>query len=300
MHPCYDRETVAAPIHLEVTEGGARLDLLLAKRIPDLSRRGAKKLIEEGGVFVDGKRVRVSSKLIPRGAHVVVHLESEPATEPPFSILYEDARLIAVNKHAGVQVNETETSSVRSLVEHLRAFSVHRLDRDTTGVVVLAKDADAAEELSVAFRERKVEKLYLAVTAGAPEEGVIDRPIGPDPKRPRARTVRSDGKPAITRVRVLAKSGEAASVAAEPHTGRTHQIRVHLRSAGAPIAGDLMYGGPAALRIGDAVVRPERMLLHAFRLNVPFGGDVLRFEAPLPEDFQVLAVHGLAFDPSDR
>jgi 23S rRNA pseudouridine1911/1915/1917 synthase len=205
-----------------------------------------------------------------------------------------------VDKQPGVHVNKTDTSSVVSLVEHLGAFAVHRLDRDTSGVVVLAKDAKAAEELSAAFRERKVEKLYLAVTDGVPSEGVIDRPIGRDPKRPRARTVRSDGKEATTRIRVLAKSGDAALVTAEPHTGRTHQIRVHLRSAGTPIAGDLMYGGPAALRIGEAVVRPVRMLLHAYRLNLPFGGDVLRFEAPLPEDFRALADHGLAFDPSDR
>jgi 23S rRNA pseudouridine1911/1915/1917 synthase len=145
-----------------------------------------------------------------------------------------------------------------------------------------------------------VEKTYLAITAGVPPEGTIERAIGRDPKRPRARAVRADGKPALTHVRVLARSGEAALVEASPHTGRTHQIRVHLSSAGAPIAGDLLYGGPAALRIGDAVVRPGRVLLHAFRLKLSFGGAVLQLEAPLPEDFRSLAAHGLAFDPSDR
>ncbi len=289
---------MSAPVSIEVIDGGARLDQLLARHIPELSRRQARRLIEQGAVFLDGKRCKVASRMIPRGAHLVVHLEPAAADPAPFRILYEDERLIAVDKRPGVQVNETETSPVRSLVAHLGALAVHRLDRETSGVVVLAKDAAAAEQLSAAFRERRVEKEYLAVTMGAPPDGVIDRPIGRDPKRPRARTVREDGKPATTRIRVLVRSGDAALVSAEPQTGRTHQIRVHLRSVGTPIAGDLTYGGPAALRIGEAVVRPQRMLLHAFRLNVPFGGHVLRIEAPLPDDFRALGVHGLAFDAS--
>jgi 23S rRNA pseudouridine1911/1915/1917 synthase len=287
-------------VKVELEVGASdRLDRLIAELVPEVSRRRAKKLIEEGAVFLDGKRCRVSSRVVQTGARIVVHLEPAADGAKPYEILYEDERLIAVNKHAGVHVNETETSAVRSLVSHLSAMSVHRLDRDTSGVVVLAKDAEAAELLSAAFRERRAKKLYLAVTAGVPPEGMIDRPIGRDPKRPRARAVREDGKSAITRVRVLAASGDAALVAVEPHTGRTHQIRVHLSSVGAPIAGDLTYGGPPALRIGGEVVRPSRVLLHAFRLNVPLGEAVLRFEAPLPEDFRRLAVHGLAFDPSD-
>jgi 23S rRNA pseudouridine1911/1915/1917 synthase len=285
---------------IDVPLGGARLDRVLAQELPELSRRGARRLIEAGAVFLDGKRCKVSSRVVSKGARIVVHLEGPVQGAAPLTVLYQDERLIAVNKQAGVHVNETETSEVRSLVEHLGAFAVHRLDRDTTGVVVLAKDAEAAELLSLEFRERRVEKLYLAVTAGAPEEGIIDRPLGPDPKRPRARTIRDDGKPATTKIRVLATSGDAALVTAEPYTGRTHQIRVHLRSAGTPIAGDLTYGGPAALRIGGAVVRPERMLLHARSLKLSFSGRVLCFEAPLPEDFQALAEHGLAFDPSAR
>jgi 23S rRNA pseudouridine1911/1915/1917 synthase len=287
-------------ITIEVSGPPERLDRIIAAHAPSLSRRRARKLIEDGAVFLDGKRCRVSSRMVHPGARIVVHLEEAAAEVKPFDVLYEDEHLIAVSKHAGVQVNETETSAVRSLVEHLGAFSVHRLDRDTTGVVVLAKDRRTAELLSAEFRGRRVGKTYLAVTAGAPPEGVIERPIGRDPKRPRARAVRPDGKPAITTVRVLARSGDAALVEASPETGRTHQIRVHLSSAGTPIAGDLVYGGPAALRIGGVVVRPARMLLHAWRLNVPFGGGVLCFEAPLPEDFRMLAVHGLAFDPSRR
>ena len=290
---------MTSPIRILIAEAG-RLDQVLAKQLPELSRRKLKKLIAEGAVFVDGKRCKVVSRVLVKGANVVVHLEPVSEAEKPYEVLFEDLRVIAVNKHAGVHVNETETSAVRSLVEHLGAFSVHRLDRDTTGVVILAKDKKTAELLSSEFRERRVEKTYLAVTAGVPPDGVIDRPIGQDPKRPRARSIRADGKPAITTVRVLAKSGDAALVKLELHTGRTHQIRVHLESAGAPIAGDLTYGGPAALRIGDATVRPTRMLLHAFRLNVPYGGGVLRLEAPLPEDFRALAEHGLVFDPIDR
>lgn len=280
---------------------GDRLDRVLAESVPELSRRAARRLISEGAVFLDGKRCRVASRSVPEGARLVVHMDAGAEDAPrPFTILYEDEHLIAVSKQPGVHVNETETTAVRSLVDHLSGFVVHRIDKETSGVVVLAKDKKAAALLSEAFRERRVEKHYLAVCVGRPNEGLIDAPIdapiGQDPKRPRARMVRPDGKPAVTRVRILSSAGEVSAVAAELLTGRTHQIRVHLAHCGAPILGDLTYGGPPAARIEGAEFRPGRTLLHAHRLNLTLDDRVLRFEAPLPEDFLALQRHGLAFE----
>lgn len=274
-----------------------RLDRVLAESLPELSRRGARRLISEGAVFLDGKRCRVASRSVGKGARLVVHLDGvADEQDRPFSVVYEDERMIVVDKAPGVHVNETETTAARSLVDRLSAVVVHRIDKGTSGLVVLAKDKATAAQLSEAFRARRVEKHYLAVCVGRPKEGLIEAPIGRDPKRPRARIVRPDGKPARTRVRVLSSAEEVSAVAAELLTGRTHQIRVHLAHLGAPILGDLVYGGPVAARVGDARVRADRPMLHAHRLNLPLDGAVLRLEAPLPVDFRALERHGLAFE----
>jgi 23S rRNA pseudouridine1911/1915/1917 synthase len=281
-------------VELRIERGGERLDRLLAAHVPDLSRRGARRLIEAGAVFLDGKRCLIASRIVQAGARVVVHPEPRaPVSELP--ILYEDDRVIAVDKPAGVHVNETETTARISMAHALDAYVVHRLDGDTTGVLLLAKDPATAAELSRCFRERAVEKRYIAVVRGRVSDRTIDLPIGHDPKRPRARAVRPDGRPATTRVRAISEAGELSTVAVEILTGRTHQIRVHLAHAGAPIFGDLTYGGHETARIGAAVVTAARPLLHAFRLNVPLLGRVLSLEAPLPPDMRALEGHGLAF-----
>jgi len=166
---------------------------------------------------------------------------------------------------------------------------VHRLDRETSGVTVLARTAAAARRLAEDFREGRPAKTYLALCARAPAppEGRIDAPLGKDPRHPGRRAVRPDGEPAATRYRTLAVGpGGVALVEARPETGRTHQIRVHLAHLGAPILGDARHGGPRM--IGEVAI--PRVMLHALRLEVdhPATGTRLVLEAPVPEDLAAL------------
>lgn len=203
-------------------------------------------------------------------------------------ILFEDEHWLVLDKPAGVVVNQTETSPEPSLVERFAdrdARVVHRLDRDTTGVMVLGKGKAAAAQLSAAFAERRVRKQYWAIVEGPGLEGVLEAKIGKDRRRPRARAVRDDGQSAKTTVEVRGRRGELSWLQASPHTGRTHQIRVHLAHAGQPIVGDTLYGGPAAVRLDARVERPGRPLLHARELVLPTpDGQEMRFVAPLPAD----------------
>jgi 23S rRNA pseudouridine1911/1915/1917 synthase len=164
---------------------------------------------------------------------------------------------------------------------------VHRLDRETSGVTLLARTPEAARALAAAFRDGAPEKTYLAICARAPEppEGRLDAPLGKDPRRAGRRAVRPGGEPAATRYRTLAVGpAGAALVEARPETGRTHQIRAHLAHLGAPLVGDVRYGGPRAVS-GFPV---PRTMLHARRLALahPVTGERLALEAPLPEDFE--------------
>lgn len=252
---------------------------------------------------MEGRRCRLASRSLDRGSRIVVHLPRDPhaglAAPPPLPVLYEDGDVIVIDKPPRIHVNETETSSGFSVVERLSAkcvFAVHRIDRDTSGVVLLAKNAQVAERLSRAFRERVAEKVYLAIVVGAVPDGVIDRPIGRDHRRPRARAVSGDGKAAVSRVKTLSAKGGLSALSVEPLTGRTHQIRVHLSSAGAPIFGDELYGAPRSVRIGAEVITAERVLLHAARLTIPLEDSRVRtFEAALPDDLAAFARFGLNF-----
>lgn len=282
-----------------VVEGEAeRLDKAIAAGLEGVSRRRARSLISQGAVFVDGKRCRVASRNLPTGTRVVVHDSAEPEAVPDVPILYEDDDIVVVDKPAGVHVNETETSPRRSLewiLSERNVLVVHRLDVDTTGVLVFARSKSVAADLSRAFAEQRVEKTYFAVTEGAPETTLVDAPIGADRRRPRARAIQPRGKPSRTRVEVVARADGFAAVVARPETGRTHQIRVHLAHAGTPIAGDVLYGGHAAGSLGGAVVDFERPLLHAARLVLPRPGGPMTFVAPLPADLAALGPAGLLF-----
>lgn len=278
-----------------------RLDRALAEVAPDISRQRARSLIEEGLVFLEGKRCRIASRLVRAGARIVVHdgPRLERAEPEPLRILYEDARVIAVDKRPGERVNETETAGDVSVVARLAdrdAFTIHRIDRETSGVVLLAKGKRIAESLSAEFRDREVEKIYLAIAAGAVNDGVLDLPIAADPRRPRARRVHPSGKASVTQVRTIGRSGSLSALELRPLTGRTHQIRVHLAHAGAPIAGDSLYGGPLKIRVGTVEIAVERVLLHALRLAIRVEGRPMTFEAPLPRDFEQVREAGLAFD----
>jgi len=242
--------------------------------------RGA---VEEGRVFLDGKRAKNPAQTLALGARIVVH-GARARVHRDLIVLFEDADIIVLDKSPGDHLNETETNAQPALVERIPgAHVVHRLDRDTSGVVVLAKNAIAAAELSAAFRDRKVQKTYLAIVEGSIPDGELTNPIGVDPRRPRARKVRSDGQTAHTTITTLGREHCLSAIRAVPHTGRTHQIRVHLAHHGAPILGDRTYGGPMVVRVGEEIVQVGRTMLHARRLSLPGWAE---FSAPVPDDMR--------------
>jgi len=279
---------------------GDRLDRFIAAR-GGISRGLARRALDQGGVFLDGRRCKQAGRLVRPGQKVVVNMEDggrgavRPAPLERSRLIYADEQLAAVDKPAGVASQPTLTSdrgTLPDLVAALlggEAIVVHRLDRDTSGVTVLARTRAAAAALSAVFREGGPEKIYLALCARAPQpaEGRIAAPLGRDPRVPGRRRVTPGGEAAATRYRTLAVGpGGAALVEARPETGRTHQIRAHLAHLGAPLLGDPRYGGPR--RLGD--VELPRVMLHAASLEFahPAGGARLRFEAPVPEDFRAV------------
>ncbi len=270
---------------LRVTGATRRLDKAISL---DLSRRRIKQLIEAGHVFVNGKRSRVGSRNVVEGARIVLH-DVDPIQQQPIDVLFEDERIVVVNKSPGDHLNETETSPINSLSERLDAFVVHRLDRETSGVVVLAKTKNVASALSAAFAERRVQKKYVALAEGEVVEGTIDRPIATDPRRPRARRVHPSGKASKTVVTPISTVDGVTLLQAEPLTGRTHQIRVHLAHTGSPLLGDVLYGGPKSVRFGQEVRAINRVMLHSRSLVLPLMNEETRFEAPLPTDLADLA-----------
>ncbi len=277
-------------------DAGERIDRFIAAR-GGISRGEARRALEAGGVFLDGRRCKVAGRILRAGQRVVVNLAEGGRTAPRTAalerarLLYADAEIVAVDKPAGVPAQPTLTSDRGTLPELVEALLgaavtiVHRLDRETSGVTVLARTRGAAATLAEAFRMGRPEKTYLALCARppVPAEGRIDAPLGKDPARPGLRRVDRRGDPAVTRYRTLRAGPLAALVEARPETGRTHQIRVHLAHLGAPLVGDARYGGPR--RVGETAI--PRVMLHARRLELdhPGTGAPIAFEAPVPEDF---------------
>ncbi len=278
---------------------GERLDRFIAAR-GGISRGEARRALDAGGVFLDGRRCKVAGRTLRSGQRVVVNLAEggRAAAEPPplerARLLYADAELAAVDKPAGVPAQPTLTSDRGTLPELVSALLgtrvalVHRLDRETSGVTVFARSAAAAAALSEAFRAGGPEKTYLALCARppAPADGRVDVRLGKDPARAGLRRVDPGGDAAATRYRTLRAGPGAALVEASPETGRTHQIRVHLAHLGAPLLGDARYGGPR--RVGEVAI--PRVMLHArtLRLVHPATGAPLVLEAPVPEDFAAI------------
>ncbi len=251
-----------------------------------MSEEGVGQLVAAGAVYVDGRRCRDAGARVKSGAQLTAVLEEagrSAATVPPertLDVLYEDARVIAVDKPPGV-LAQPGPSGGENLLELVskrlgrEAGLVHRLDRETSGVTVFGKSAEATRELAAEFREGRVTKQYLAaVTAALPDRGEIELPLSRDPSRPgrwRA-SRRANGLDAFTRYEVVSRGARATLVALFPKTGRTHQLRAHLAALGAPIAGDRLYGGSEA----------GRCLLHAARLHLL----KLAIEAPMPDDLR--------------
>lgn len=289
-------------LSLTASEDSERLDKYLAQEITSVSRSRIQQLIVEGLVTVNGVPVKASYR-VQQGDAILVRI---PPTEEvelvpqriPLRIVYEDEDLVVVDKPAGMVVHPAhghqEGTLVNALLAHYpdlpvdegnRPGIVHRLDKDTSGLIIVAKNDDARDNLRRQFKERQVEKLYLALVEGnvEPGRGMIDAPIGRDAKRrKRMAVVRKGGREAVTQYQVLEYLGDYTLLEVRPLTGRTHQVRVHLSFIGHPVVGDAVYGYRKQ-RLGL-----KRQFLHAQRLgfHLPSSGEYVTVTADLPQDLR--------------
>ncbi len=287
---------------ITATREGERVDRFLASYQEDLSRSFVQKIIKEGKVFVDGKKVKASYRL-NEGQEIKLEI---PPPQPiklipqniPLKILFEDQWLIVINKQPDLVVHPAaghpDGTLVNALLFHcrdlegiggkLRPGIVHRLDRDTSGVMVVSKTDKTHAHLIKAFKNREVNKTYLAIVRGgfSRSEGWIDIPIGRHPQqRKRMACGVVGGREAQTFFKVLGQSGDNTLLELKPRTGRTHQLRVHLSFIGNPILGDKVYAGK------QLATAAPRQMLHSFKLEFfhPFLEKTMAFKAPPWEDF---------------
>lgn len=285
---------------------GSRLDQFLTAQIPELSRARIQALIKAGEVTINGRPTKAKTP-IERGMSISINIpEPEPAEalpqDIPISVLYEDESLIVVNKESGMVVHPAagnpDGTLVNALLYHCgdlagiggveRPGIVHRLDKDTSGCIVVAKNDAAHLSLTTQFAQRDTSKIYLAVVQGCPSspEGTIFTNIGRHPvNRLKMAVVNpGSGKPAITDYKVLRHdpSTNSSLVMCTLHTGRTHQIRVHMLHLGHPLIGDPIYAHPAKQK-----ARPGRLMLHAWQLafNHPADGRRIALQAPIPPEY---------------
>jgi 23S rRNA pseudouridine1911/1915/1917 synthase len=286
-------------------DAGRRLDLYLASRLPDLSRTRIQELIDQGRVHISERLARRAHRVMPGDIIDIEILPRPPLRaapeEIPLDVLYEDEDVIVVNKPAGMVVHAGAGAArgtlVNALLHHfgtlsslagnLRPGIVHRLDRGTSGAMVVARNDVAHRVLAEQFRSRAVSKTYVALLHGrmSREMGTIERPISRDPQRRTRMTARlGHGRAAQTNWHVLLRLGNFSLIEAEPRTGRTHQIRAHFAAAGHPLVGDTLYGAPRQIRAGGASLKPlGRVFLHAARLSFahPRTGATVEVRAPL-------------------
>lgn len=280
-----------------------RLDVLIARRL-DLSRTQSATLIANGAVTVDGRNEKASFRAEP-GAEITV-TSPEPAAHPvlaediAINVVFEDDHMMVVDKAAGMVVHPAPGHWSGTLVNALkgrgqaladsgdedRAGLVHRLDKDTSGLIVVAKSEIAHRVLSKAMAERRVSRRYAVLSWGHIDAPTltVDKPIGRDPNDRKKMAVLTNGRPAKTDFVKLARFDSCELLRAHLHTGRTHQIRVHLASVGHPVVGDDTYGGGGARRI--VALPPKRHFLHAawLVLKHPVSGEMLDFRSKLPAD----------------
>ncbi|HWD21326.1 MAG TPA: RluA family pseudouridine synthase [Verrucomicrobiae bacterium] len=288
-----------------------RLDAYLRDRLQGVSRGTVQRLLEEGHIKVDGRTVKPTHQPSAGETISIRWPEARPAeAQPeiiPLDVLFEDADLLVVNKPPGLVVHpapgHAEHTLVNALLAHCagrlsgiggvaRPGIVHRLDKDTSGCVVVAKNDAAHLALSAQFAGRSVEKYYQAIVCGAPprEAGEIEAALARHPRQRKRMAVTARGRPARTGYRLLQRLREAALLELRLHTGRTHQIRVHLQHLGCPVAGDEIYGKRLSKRLAETTgYAAPRQLLHAARLifDHPISHARLAFEAPRPTDFTV-------------
>ena len=295
-------------------EAGLRLDRFVSAHSAEMSRTRVQELIEAGLVILNGKAAKGSQKV--RAEDVV---EVTPAPRPamkaeaeqiPLDILYEDDDLIAVNKAAGMTVHAGAGNSRGTLVnallgrgqalsqggDPLRPGIVHRIDKETSGILLVAKNDFAHAKLADSFRERTIKKIYIALVQGilSEDQGRIELPIARDPvRRNRMTAKRTASLPSVrtarTDWRVLARIDSTTLVEVQLHTGRTHQIRVHFSALRHPVVGDTLYGASAELHVADSMLPPlGRNFLHAAKLGFlqPRTGQPIQLTAPLPAELR--------------
>jgi 23S rRNA pseudouridine1911/1915/1917 synthase len=309
----------AATVPLQVitvpqTLAGQRLDQVLAHLLPHYSRARIQQWIRSGHATVDAKQWRPKDRL-RGGEQVTLYVESAPAETPtwspeprPIDLVYEDEALFVVNKPAGWVVHpgagNPSGTLVNALVHHFpelsgipRAGIIHRLDKDTTGLLIVARSLSAHKQLVEQLQSRQVRREYRALVVGELiAGGLIEAPIGRHPVQRTRMAVRSSGRAALTHYRVQQRLRGHTLVHLRLETGRTHQIRVHMACVGHPVFGDPIYGGRLRIPRGaeppviDALRRFKRQALHAARIELrhPAHGQMLHFEAPLPADMRHL------------
>jgi 23S rRNA pseudouridine1911/1915/1917 synthase len=297
-------------------QNGLRLDRALSELFPSHSRNFLATLVAGGRVSIDGTPARKAAQRVETGQSVVIDV---PAASPsdvesqdiPLTLLHEDADIVVIDKPAGLVVHPAAGHADRTLVNallfhvkdlsgvggELRPGIVHRLDKDTSGVMVIAKHDAAHRKLTANWNSERVRKEYLALVYGTPaaDRGTVDAPIGRDPRDRKRMAVVPEGRRAITDYEVAERVRYASLLRCRLRTGRTHQIRVHLKHLGHPIVGDPVYSGPQWRGIPDKRVQKAlsslgRQMLHATRITLehPGTGEAMTFEAPLPADFRAV------------
>ena len=307
----------------EAEDVGARVDRALADRLEDYSRSAIQRLIEEGRVLLDGAAVKARYVLRPGDRIEILtppvrDLSLEPQ-DIPLDIVYEDEHIVVINKPAGMVTHPAPGhpggTLVNALLHHCQDLAgiggarrpgiVHRIDKDTTGLLVVAKNDHAHQSLSDQIASREMKRTYLVLVAGMFEEneGAIEAPIGRHRQDRKRMAICADGRFARTHWTVAQRAHGLTLLRVDLDTGRSHQIRVHLKHIGRPVVGDPDYGladkqilqavPDKAVGLSRLIKKAHRQMLHAavLRLTHPHTGESMRFEAPLPADFQALVDH---------
>jgi len=287
-------ETLRFTVHVPE----ARLDKYVAETVPQFSRSRVQKLIEQSHILVNGQKAKASQRLDENDEVTIKIIPPVyPVAEPDsLAIIYEDKDVVVVDKPAGLVVHPApghpDHTLVNAILAHcpslaegndlIRPGIIHRLDKDTSGLVVIAKNEHARQCLIEQFKSHTVSKGYLVLVKGrlSPEQGIIEAPIGRDPRNRKRMAIVELGKEASTQYKVKKYLGDYTFLDVAPRTGRTHQIRVHLSAIGYPVLGDLVYGAKSP--------HVKRQFIHAHRLGfrLPSSGEYQEFTSPLPPDLE--------------